>query len=270
MNPLVVQAVAALVTLLPASLLPLRDKAHGADGRDMVFWLLLAVAVVGPVSFDWSMAQGAWPTGFATSLWISVAATMLVFAGVAALSTVGWRLSSLLMPYLVVVAALATALLSTPSRPLSGLAPWSWLGVHIAVSVLTYACLTVAAVAGLAVWVQERAIRRRAPNWLSRTLPSVADAERLEVRLLLLGEAVLAIGVVTGMATQYFTTGALLELDHKTSLSIAAFVVIGVMLVAYYRHGMRGRRAARWALLAFLLLTLAFPGVKFVTDVLIG
>jgi ABC-type uncharacterized transport system permease subunit len=46
--------------------------------------------------------------------------------------------------------------------------------------------------------------------------------------------------------------------------------VIGILLLARYRNGIRGRRAARLALLAYLLLTLAYPGVKFVTDVLIG
>ncbi len=37
-----------------------------------------------------------------------------------------------------------------------------------------------------------------------------------------------------------------------------------------WQTGIRGRRAARWALLAYLLLTLAYPGVKFVTDVLMA
>jgi len=32
----------------------------------------------------------------------------------------------------------------------------------------------------------------------------------------------------------------------------------------------RGRQAARGILLAYLLLTLAYPGVKFVTDVLMS
>jgi ABC-type uncharacterized transport system permease subunit len=38
----------------------------------------------------------------------------------------------------------------------------------------------------------------------------------------------------------------------------------------HYRSGLRGRRAARVVLVAYLLLTLAYPGVKFVTDVLLS
>jgi ABC-type uncharacterized transport system permease subunit len=53
-------------------------------------------------------------------------------------------------------------------------------------------------------------------------------------------------------------------------LTLAAFVVIAVLLLAQRWAGMRGRRAARLVLLGYLLLTLGYPGVKFVTDVLIA
>jgi ABC-type uncharacterized transport system permease subunit len=86
----------------------------------------------------------------------------------------------------------------------------------------------------------------------------------------MIGEGVLSIGLVTGMILAYRETGQILPFDHKTVLSIAAFVVIAGLLVAHYRSGMRGRRAARVVLLAYLLLTLGYPGVKFVTDVLMA
>ena len=62
----------------------------------------------------------------------------------------------------------------------------------------------------------------------------------------------------------------MLAFDHKTVLSLLAFAVIGLLLFVHYRIGLRGRRAARLVLLAYLLLTLAYPGVKFVADVLIA
>ena len=83
-------------------------------------------------------------------------------------------------------------------------------------------------------------------------------------------ELVLGLGVVTGIATQYLATGELISFDHKTLLSLLAFATIGVLLWLHHRTGLRGRRAARIVLVAYLLLTLAYPGVKFVTDVLIG
>jgi ABC-type uncharacterized transport system permease subunit len=72
------------------------------------------------------------------------------------------------------------------------------------------------------------------------------------------------------MAAEYFLGGGLLPFTHKTLFSLAAFVVIGALLIARNRRGIRGRQAARLALLAYLLLTLAYPGVKFVTDVVLA
>jgi ABC-type uncharacterized transport system permease subunit len=72
------------------------------------------------------------------------------------------------------------------------------------------------------------------------------------------------------MAAEYFERGRLLVLDHKTTLSIAAFVAIALLLAAHRFTGIRGQQAARGILLAYLLLTLAYPGVKFVTDVLMS
>jgi ABC-type uncharacterized transport system permease subunit len=66
------------------------------------------------------------------------------------------------------------------------------------------------------------------------------------------------------------TSGEFFTLSHKTLLAVLAFLVIGLLLLLHYRSGLRGRRAARVVLVAYLLLTLAYPGVKFVTDVLLS
>jgi ABC-type uncharacterized transport system permease subunit len=145
-----------------------------------------------------------------------------------------------------------------------------WLKTHILMSVVTYALCTLAAVAGCAVLLQERYLKRKRVTELSNILPAIADAEWLQVRLLIAAEAVLAIGVLTGMSVQFLSTGRFLVLDHKTLLSLLAFLVLGVLLAVHQRTGLRGRRATRLVLVAYLLLTLAYPGLKFVSDVLIG
>ena len=128
---------------------------------------------------------------------------------------------------------------------------------------------TSAAIAGTAVLLQERALRLRQRYRLTERLPSVADAERLELGLLLASEIVLGVGIMTGMATEYFIRGVVLTFDHKTVLTTVGFVVIGLLLIAHYLVGLRGRRAARIVLVGYLLVTLGYPGVKFVTDVLL-
>ena len=118
--------------------------------------------------------------------------------------------------------------------------------------------------------LQERALKAKRPTRWTERLPSVADCEQLLVGLLIASEAVLAVGLATGMATLYRERGNLLAFDHKVVLTMGAFVVIGGLLVAHAVSGTRGRAASRWVLLAYLLMTLGYPGVKFVTEVLMS
>jgi ABC-type uncharacterized transport system permease subunit len=254
----------ALLALVPASLLPYR---RAAARPDLLFWLLLAVAVAGPAAACLAQFGGHWQTGLAGALWVSTTASAALFAGLAAVSRGAWRLAPLLLPYLCVLAVLAVIWSGAPGHGTVAGAPDAWLAVHIAVSVATYALSTLAAVASCAVLIQERALKRKDPGPLSRSLPAIVEAERLELRLLVVAELVLGVGIVTGMALQYLETGTLLAFDHKTVLSLLAFAVIGVLLILQLGSGLRGRRAARLVLAAYLLLTLAYPGVKLVTDV---
>jgi len=256
----------ALLALIPMAALRLR----AVERRDLLFWLCLGIAIAGPGVSAALQLGGAWRTGFAMSLWVSVAVTMALFLALAALTRHAWRLTPLLAPLLLLLGLIATVWQNAPDRPVGSAVPAGWLDAHIVFALVTYALLTIAAVAGAAVFLQERALKSKHPNALTRRLPAVADAETLELGLLVAAETVLALGLASGMAAEHFLHGGLLPLDHKTVLSIAAFLVIGGLLVARRRNGIRGRRAARLVLLAYLLLTLAYPGVKFVTDVLMA
>jgi len=258
--------IAALVSLIPGTLAHRRRAA----GRDGVFWTTLAVAIAGSVSWTAAMLQGGWHTGFAVALWVGIVASLLVFAATAALARQAWRLAPLMLGYLVLLALVATVWAHAPERPLSPQAPAVWLRAHIIVSLLTFGLLTNAAVAGTAVLLREWALKakRRAP--VIAILPAVTECERLEFALVAAGEVVLGLGLLTGMATLYLEQGRLLTLDHKTVLSLLAFAVIAALIAAHRLTGVRGRRAARGLLVAYALVMLAYPGVKFVTDVLIG
>lgn len=256
-------SLAAVAALVPAAVIGWR--ARGPDG---IYWAGTALAVAGPGAWALVQIDDAWRSGLSVALWVTVAASMALYAALAAAAREAWRLSPLLLPYLALLGILATVWQGAPEPRVPG--PYSsWVVVHIVVSVATYALVTLAGVAGLAVALQERALKTRRPTRLTRLLPSVAEAEGLEVGLLAAAEAVLGLGVLTGASAHYLATGRLIALDHKTVLSLAAFVVIGALLLAHRRVGLRGRRAARVALFAWLLLTLAYPGVKFVTSVLL-
>lgn len=199
-----------------------------------------------------------------------MAATLALFAGLAAASREGRRLAPLLLVWLLAMALLALAWQVAPGQPVSPLVPSAWMAAHIATAVAAYGLLTLAAVAGWAVLLQQRALKTKRPTGLATRLPSVAGGERLQVRLLAAAEGVLAASLASGMAAQHFETGTLLVVSHKVLFVWATFIVIALLLVAHWRTGLRGRRVARLVLLAWLLLSLAVPGVKFVTDVLMS
>ncbi|HEY5597397.1 MAG TPA: cytochrome c biogenesis protein CcsA [Kiloniellales bacterium] len=263
----VLLSLSALAALLPAALLPFRRDSRRPD---VLFWVTAAVATAGPVVASISRLQGAWQTSFSTSLWITVAATMIMFVVAAAVLREAWRLASLLMPYLVGLGVLASAWAGAPPHADVGLAASAWLTAHVVASVATYGLATLAAVAGAAVLVQERAVKRKAPTALTHKLPSISDASALQVRLLAAAAVVLALGILTGVAEEYVAHGQLLVFNHKILLTFLALAVVVVLLILHQRTGLRGQRAARLILLAYLLLTLAYPGVKFVTDVLLA
>jgi ABC-type uncharacterized transport system permease subunit len=258
-------SLATLASLVPVALATLRGTAR----RNGMFWLLLAVALAGPVVRAFLSLEPAWHTSLSGALWLSIATSLALFYLIALATREAWRLTPLLVPYLFLLGVVATIWQQAPGRPLIP-APAMWLELHIAVSVVTYGLLTIAAVAGTAVLIQERALKSKRRGAINQLLPAIADCEQLQTRLLAGSEIVLGLGLMTGMATEYFVSGRLLILDHKTLFSILSFAVIGVLLIAEARSGVGARRGARLVLLAYLLLTLAYLGVKFVTDVLLA
>ncbi|MBI3513158.1 MAG: cytochrome c biogenesis protein CcsA [Proteobacteria bacterium] len=253
-----------------AALLPACFAVQRAAAPDGLFWSTLALAVIVPTLTVLGLMEGAWRTGLGAALWLTVAVCLVLYAALAIASRTAVRLAPLLLPYLLALGALATAFGQPPEPSFAPAAPAAWVVLHIALSIATYALLTIAAVAGLAVLLQERALKRKHPTALSRLLPAMTDGDRLQWRLLVTCFIVLILGVCTGMATEHFDRGVLLKPDHKTLLSLLTVALVIGLLVAHHRSGLRGRRAARLVLLAYVLLSLAYLGVKFVTDVLIA
>lgn len=256
----------AIAALVPS--IALTWRTHYA--RNAAFWAVTALACAGPASAVLARSQHAWQADFSTSIWATIAATMALFLVLSALVRSVWRLAPLLSGYMMLLALMGFAWQHAPNEPVAVAGTPGLLILHIAFAVTTYGLATLAAVAAWAAFLQERALKRKAMPPLGGILPSITDCDRLVIRFLGIGEAVLGLGLLTGFILNAIDGGTLLTLDHKTVFTLAAFVSIGVLLFAQLRHGLRGRKAARIVLLAYLLLTLGYPGVKFVTDVLIG
>ena len=257
----------ALIALLPASLVAQRKIA----ARDTVFWLVLGVAIAGPALLLVVTSTDGWHSDLSTALWTTIITSLLLFAIMSVIIRDAWRLSPLFTPHMFIFGLFAAAwatlnkgIAPVPTNTLSGVI------LHIVASITTYGLITIGSVAALAAIFQERALKAKKQTRLVHTLPSLAGCDGMVILLLGMGEAVLVIGLLSGMALEISDTGSLFSFNHKTILTLTAFVVIGCLLFAHFKFGLRGRKAARLVLLGYLFLTLGYLGVKFVTNVLLA
>ena len=255
-------SLAGVLAMLPALLF----KGERENGTAVTYWLVLAVAVAGPAVKAISLTTPQWHSGLDAALWMSIAATLALFALLALCSTGVRRVTRLLVGYLFLLGLIGLAVPAGTGQTRVDI----WLAVHILISLSAYALLTVAAILALGVFLKERALRAKRSSDFTRELPPVASAETLQVRFLLATAVVLACGIFTGILELYVREGQLLAFNHKIVLSLTAFAVIAVLVAAQMRAGLRGRMVAQTILLAFLLVTLSYPGVKFVTDVVLS
>jgi ABC-type uncharacterized transport system permease subunit len=101
-------------------------------------------------------------------------------------------------------------------------------------------------------------------------LPPLSETEGLQNAMLKLAAILLLLALATGAANELLIEGHALAFTHKILLSFLGFAVVLILLILHHRTGLRGRRAARWLLTGYLLLTLAYPGVKFVQEILMS
>jgi len=257
----------ALVSMVPAILLSWfgKNESPSLSERGSMFLALAGSSFVTLLHFG-----GQWDSGVSISIWVTISFSLLLFMCFSLLVKDFSRLAILLLPYLFVLGIFALLWEGRGSPQDIKDGSDFWLVLHIIASVITYALCTLAAISAFAVLLRERALKeKKVENKFLEKLPAVYVSDRFQVSLLTMAEVVLGLGILTGIARQYSSSGNLIEFDHKTLLALIAFFVIAVLLVLHRFIGIRGQSAVRFVLAVYLLMTLAYPGVKLVTDVLI-
>lgn len=255
---------AALLYALCA-LLPLRQRGLIAAGTSLA-WLLHA----GALWFD-MQAPGGLRIGFAvmlsSALWVSVAAYLVENRNFALDG-----LRRLVLPCAAVAAALP-ALYPGAVFQLKGQAPA--FGWHIAVAILAYSTLTIAAFHAVLMALQEARLHTRSaapPRWFSRSLdqlPALLTMEKLLFRLIGIGFILLTLTVLSGVVFSEQLFGAALKWDHKTVFALLSWVLFGALLAGRRWKGWRGKMALRFTLAGFATLVLAYVGSRFVFEVVL-
>jgi ABC-type uncharacterized transport system permease subunit len=266
MSTFPIAAIAAIFALLPLSILACRGRLE----RNALGWLLLAAALIGGSLPAIVELQSGWRPGLAASLHVTVAATLVVFTAAVVMNAPALRLAALVGPYAILLVVLGWIASAVQVEPPLATAPGVWFAGHVLLAIAAYAALTLSALAACGVLLEERAFKARTDSWSTRVLPPLAETENLQNALLKLAAILLLLALATGAANEFLLAGQALALTHKILLSFLAFAVVLILLILHHRTGLRGRKAARWLLTGYLLLTLAYPGVKFVREVLIG
>ncbi|WP_445427800.1 cytochrome C assembly family protein [Alishewanella sp. HL-SH05] len=135
---------------------------------------------------------------------------------------------------------------------------------HIALAFIAYVTLLMASLYSIQVSYISHKLKHKDFSGVTRYLPPLMQAEKLQFRLLAAGTVLLAAALISGIP---FTTH---WLEHKTLLSSLALGVFMVLCWGHARLGWRGKTAISLTLTGIILLTLAYFGSRFVKEVLLG
>ena len=228
-------------------------------------WLLHGAAL-------WTdmLANGTVRIGFAlmlsAALWVSVAAYWIENRNFALDG-----LRRLVMPSAAAVAILPIVFPGSLLQ-MAGMRPA--FGWHIAVAILAYSTLTIAAFHAVLMALQESRLHTRSARagWLASAidqLPALLTMEKLLFRLIWIGFILLTLTVLSGVVFSEQLFGKVLKWDHKSIFALLSWLLFAALLAGRQWRGWRGKTALRFTLAGFATLVLAYVGSRFVLEVVL-
>jgi ABC-type uncharacterized transport system permease subunit len=255
---------AALIYVVCA-VLPARQRTAIAAGT------LLAWLVHGGALWTDMVVPGSLRLGFAVilsaTLWISVAAYWLENRNFSLDS-----LRVLVLPSAAVAVVLPAlfpgTLVALQDKPVL----YGW---HIAIAIMAYSSLTIAAFHAVLMALQEASLHTRPggrPGWFAamiERLPALLTMERLLFRMIGFGFALLTLTVLSGIVFSEELFGQAMRWDHKTIFTLLSWLLFGSLLAGRHWRGWRGKTALSFTLSGFATLLLAYVGSRFVLEVVL-
>jgi cytochrome c-type biogenesis protein CcsB len=221
---------------------------------------------VGLVCHTVALALITWTLG-----WLPVTTlgeSLLVFAWtlVAAFLLLYWRfpirvLGALAAPLAAIMVS-GGMILPGGKATIAPLLKSTWVVVHIVLTFMGVAALTLAGLGGLFYLVQEHQIKGKKFGFFYRRLPSLEQLDALNYWCLTLGFPLLTAGMVIGSLYAQYTLGRFFSFDPKEILTLIAWMIYAVLLHERLTVGWRGRRAALLALCGFAVLIVTFVGAS--------
>jgi len=217
-------------------------------------WLLYAEIFAAP-QLRFGFAQA-----LSVMLWLTVAICWL--------ESLAYRLA-MLLPMALAFAALCAPL---PAFFPGRLAPDAYpleFKLHLVAGMLAYSLFAVAMLHAVLISMVERQLHS-SPARVARDLPPLLSLERLVFRLTGAAFVVLTATFAVGVMYSESIAGKAMKFDHKTVFIVLSWVIFGGLLFGRWLYGWRGRTAFRWTLAGFIALMLAYPGSRFVLEVILA
>lgn len=141
-----------------------------------------------------------------------------------------------------------------------------WGPLHWLLGVGAYGLFAAAVVHALLLDSADRRLRlRKGPPVQPTSTVPLLHIERITFGYVQAGFATLSASIALGIATVEAW-----RWDHKTVLSMLAWLIFAVLLAGRRWRGWRGSQATLWLYAGDLVLMLAYVGSRFVTEVLLG
>jgi len=256
--------IAAAILYAVCALLPTRQGA-AISGVTAAAWALHGAAL-----WPDMVSNGSLRVGFAfmlsAALWISVAAYWLENRNFALDG-----LRRMVMPC-AAVAAVLPPLFPGSLMPVQAQSPA--FGWHVAVAVMAYSTLTIAAFHAVLMALQEARLHTRAAKggFLGGAidqLPALLTMEKLLFRMISIGFILLSLTVLSGVVFSEQLFGKALRWDHKNVFALLSWLLFAALLAGRRWRGWRGKTALRFTLAGFATLALAYVGSRFVFEVVL-
>ncbi|WNO61754.1 inner membrane protein YpjD [Rheinheimera sp. MMS21-TC3] len=138
---------------------------------------------------------------------------------------------------------------------------------HIFLAFIAYAVLIMAMLYSLQVSYISHKLKQKDFTAVTRHMPPLVYAEKLQFRLLLAGTILLGLALLSGAL---FMDNWLAKANlHKNVLSFIAFLVFALLCWGHAHKGWRGKTAYTLTITGSVLLTLAYFGSRFVREILL-
>jgi ABC-type uncharacterized transport system permease subunit len=204
--------------------------------------------------------------GFSTSLSAIAALTVMTYA------VASWRYHLAgLQGFVLAFAGITVAIEAiSPTPPAITHSDMPAFQLHLAVAFAAYALFTIAALHALLIALAEKHLHKAVRPTIIADLPPLLTLEKLLFRMIQAGFVLLTLTLASGILFSEEIFGKAVVWNHKTVFGIASWVIFGALLLGRRIKGWRGRTAIHWTLAGFVSLLLAYVGVKFVLEVLLG